>query len=174
MQVEGKKIKIKFSLKNPGRSNALIGEKPSCSSNGRVDSNQVPEQNCVLMIEGRSKVPLLPSCSVALVSEQKHGLARKEQCVSSSRTLSERKKIFKAALLYKTLLEDWLPPVLQPELNDDDNGGNWLLPRNQLGKLVAKRFDVNDVPCCASLISWPQAQYLPEGEIYALPYTVPF
>ncbi|KAE8654057.1 hypothetical protein F3Y22_tig00117056pilonHSYRG00764 [Hibiscus syriacus] len=125
------------------------------------------------MIEGRSKVPLLPSCSVALVSEQKHGLARKEQCVSSSRTLSERKKIFKAALLYKTLLEDWLPPVLQPELNDDDNGGNWLLPRNQLGKLVAKRFDVNDVPCCASLISWPQAQYLPEGEIYALPYTVP-
>ncbi|XP_039024183.1 uncharacterized protein LOC120156980 [Hibiscus syriacus] len=183
-KVDGKKIKMKFSLRNPHQSEAVIGEKPSCSSNGRGDSNQdqigfvppVPEQKLCRDDGRKEQVPSPVPSSAALVSEQKlrPDVAMKVQRPSSSRRLAKGDKILRAALQYKTLLEDLLPPVLQPELNDDDDGDNWLLPKKQLGKPAVKGSDGNGVPCRASLISWPRSQYLPEAEIYALPYTVPF
>ncbi|KAK8478724.1 hypothetical protein V6N13_049300 [Hibiscus sabdariffa] len=116
-----------------------------------------------------------PICSVAPVPQQKvcHDIEMKFKR-PSSRTLANDNKILKAAFQYKVLIEDWLPPLLQPELNDYDSGDDWLLPKKQLGKPAAKRSDDYDVLCAASSSSWPQAHYLPEAEIYALPYTVPF
>ncbi|MBA0733972.1 hypothetical protein Gogos_017933 [Gossypium gossypioides] len=151
-RVDGNIIKIRFSLKKPRASDASISsEEPACSSSGRTDSIQEP------------------SCTIASVPEQKlrHDDRRKEQGSSSSGTLLE------AALQYKTLIEDWLPPLLEAELND---GGDedWLLTKKQLGKPAAKRPDDNDHTCVASASLHPCAHFLPAAEIYALPYTVPF
>lgn len=148
----GNIIKIRFSLKKPRASDASISsEEPACSSSGRTDSIQEP------------------SCTVASVPEQKlrHDDRRKEQGSSSSGTL------LKAALQYKTFIEDWMPPLLEAELNNDGDE-DWLLTKKQLGKPAAKRPDDNDHTCVASASLHPCAHFLPAAEIYALPYTVPF
>ncbi|KAL4310288.1 hypothetical protein GQ457_01G009070 [Hibiscus cannabinus] len=180
-RVDGNKIKIKFSFKKPRQSESLTGEQPSTSSNGRVDSIQrlscllppVPEQKLSLDDGSKRQDPSsVPSCSV---SEQdlQHDYGRKVQ-VPSFRTSSKESKILKAALQYKTLIDDWLPPVPHLELYNDYNGDDWLLPRKQLDKPVARRSDDSIFPCHSSSTSWPRAQYLPDAEVFALPYTVPF
>ncbi|GMJ02732.1 hypothetical protein HRI_003942400 [Hibiscus trionum] len=202
-RVDGNKIKIKFSLKKPRQSDTSIVEEPSSSNQELSCSvPPLPERKRlhgdVRKGQGSSSVPscLVPSipeqkpfhddgrngqgpsslssCSVAPAPLQNlwHNDGRKEQG-PSFRTSSKDKKVLKTALQYKTLIEDWLPPVLQPELNDDDSGDDWLLPKNPLVKPPAKSSDSNDVPCLSST-SWPRAQYLQGAEIYALPYTVPF
>ncbi|KAK8663250.1 hypothetical protein V6N13_083073 [Hibiscus sabdariffa] len=102
-----------------------------------------------------------------------HNDGRKVQ-VPSFKTSSKESKILKAELQYKTLIEDWLPPVLHPELDNDDNGDEWLLPKKRLDKLVAHRSVDSNVPCHSSSTSWPRAQYLPDAEVFALPYTFTF
>ncbi|XP_016702952.1 uncharacterized protein [Gossypium hirsutum] len=150
--VDGNIIKIRFSLKKPRASDASISsEEPACSSSGRTDSIQEP------------------NCTIASVPELKlqHDDGRKEQGSSSSGTL------LKAALQYKTFIEDWMPPLLEAELNNDGDE-DWLLTKKQLGKPAAKRPDDNDHTCVASASLHPSAHFLPAAEIYALPYTVPF
>ncbi|KAK8512574.1 hypothetical protein V6N13_082884 [Hibiscus sabdariffa] len=180
-RVEGSKIKIKFSFKKPRQSDSLTGEEPFCSSNGRVVSSQnlsclvppVPEQK--LLLDGRNKRQY-PSSVPSSFSEQglRHNDGRKVQVPSYRTTSSKENKILKAALQYKTLIEDWLPTVLHPELDDDENGDDWLLPKKRLDKPLVRRSDDSNVLCHSSSTSWPRAQYLPEAEVFALPYTVPF
>ncbi|KAK8997006.1 hypothetical protein V6N11_020499 [Hibiscus sabdariffa] len=180
-RVDGNKIKIKFSFKKPRQSESLTVEDPLSSGNACVDSIQslsclvppVPEQKLFLDDGSKRQDPsLVPSCSVS-GQDLQHNDGRKVQ-VPSFRTSSKESKILKAELQYKTLIEDWLPPVFHPELDNDDNGDDWLLPKKRLDKPVAHRSVDNNVPCHSSSTSWPRAQYLPDAEVFALPYTVPF
>ncbi|KAE8690333.1 Glutathione S-transferase family protein isoform 1 [Hibiscus syriacus] len=184
-RVDGKKIKIRFTLKTPHGSDATISKESACSSGVSADSNQnsrssvasAPQRELWHNVGLKEhSPPSEPSCSVASVPQQKlwHDVEKKEKHPSSSRTSARDNKIFRAALQYETLIENWLPPMLEPELNDDDSGDDWLLPKRQLGKPAAKRLDDNDVHCHSSSTSCPRAHYLPDAEMYALPFTVPF
>ncbi|KAE8680385.1 hypothetical protein F3Y22_tig00111392pilonHSYRG00757 [Hibiscus syriacus] len=182
-RVDGKKIKIRFTLKKSNGSDSSISKESACSSGGRTNSNQdscyvasVPQRELHHDVGWKEHSPSSkPSYYVVPVPQQKlwHDVEWKEKGPSSSRTSSKDKKI-KAALQYEAPIDDWFPPLLQPELNYCDNVDDWLLPKKLLGESAAKRSDDNDVMCHPSLTSWPRAQYLPDAEMYALPYTVPF
>ncbi|XP_076913481.1 uncharacterized protein LOC143572125 [Bidens hawaiensis] len=82
------------------------------------------------------------------------------------------KKMNKKHAKYEKLLGSWLPLVLQttfPEVGDDED---WL----STGKALKSSTCKGDVETCReSVASWqPCARFLPEVEIHALPYTVPF
>lgn len=87
---------------------------------------------------------------------------------------SHEKKIQRKESAYKTLFENWvLPP---PHYQGDDFGDeDWLLGKKQADTNGSKRLKAgNDVSSCRCPTSWPHAHYLPEAEIHALPYTIPF
>ena len=87
---------------------------------------------------------------------------------------SHEKKIQRKESAYKTLFENWvLPPAHY--LGDDFGDEDWLLGKKQADTNGSKRLKAgNDVSSCRCPTSWPHAHYLPEAEIHALPYTVPF
>ncbi|WMV27759.1 hypothetical protein MTR67_021144 [Solanum verrucosum] len=78
---------------------------------------------------------------------------------------------------YKNLIENWLPPSLPSDNLDLDDDQSWLFQRKPKQARVEEKNigSSNDKTCgsCSSL--WqPRAQYLPDVDLYALPYTVPF
>ncbi|KAK8323233.1 hypothetical protein V6Z11_A12G224100 [Gossypium hirsutum] len=113
---------------------------------------------------------------------------RKEKACSSSRTLETlayNAKVPtpsnlcttcppKLALQFKNLVEDWVMPTLQSELTssgDDD----WLFQKKQnLNIKVKTHKDGNLNSNQMSSATWPRACFLPEADIYALAFTVPF
>lgn len=79
----------------------------------------------------------------------------------------------KEELLYKNLTENWVPPQLQNGCVDlDDN--DWLLPSKNEKKRRICRADSISSCSSSSAALWPVATYLPEVDVYALPFTVPF
>lgn len=76
--------------------------------------------------------------------------------------------------LYMTLTENWVPPQLDFCQNDIDDE-EWLFGTRQQHNFQSERRKFgNEVSCCRSSTLWPQAQLLPEADINALPYTIPF
>lgn len=78
---------------------------------------------------------------------------------------------------YKNLIENWLPPSLPSDNLDLEDDQSWLFQRKPKQARVEEKNigSSNDKTCgsCSSL--WqPRAQYLPDVDLYALPYTVPF
>ncbi|XP_022754986.1 uncharacterized protein LOC111303154 [Durio zibethinus] len=166
--VAGNIIKIRFSLKKPCEPDASLSEELVCSTSGRADSStpSKAQDQCYPW----SKKP----CTSSPVPEQKLRCDDewREPIPSSSGTSVYDNQRQKAALQYKTLIEDWMPLPLQVKEKDDDD---WLCMTNLQGRRAAKRSKVdNKVTCSASATSCPHARFLPEAEIYALPYTVPF
>lgn len=95
------------------------------------------------------------------------------QTVSGKETCSYENELQRTVLTYLTLTENWMPPQLdfcQNDLDDEE----WLFNAQQRHDLGSKRHKVgNEVSCFRSYLC-PQAQFLPESDIYALPYTIPF
>jgi hypothetical protein len=73
--------------------------------------------------------------------------------------------------LFKDLVENWVSPPIQSERTDLDEL-EWLFGRKHPGRERAKVS--SDISCTGSANLLPRAQYLPEADIYALPFTVPF
>ncbi|KAK8673299.1 hypothetical protein V6N13_111645 [Hibiscus sabdariffa] len=79
----------------------------------------------------------------------------------------------KLALQFKSLVEDWVVPTLQSELTsfgDED----WLFQKQNLNSGIKSSKDGNVGSCQMNSTSWPRARFLPDADIYALPFTVPF
>ncbi|OMO75424.1 hypothetical protein COLO4_26117 [Corchorus olitorius] len=173
--VNGSNIKIRFTFKKPKESDASLSKELVSSTSGRVDSSSQPiaQEQCVLLkIKANTITPVVPEQKKCPLME------RIEQSLPSfSSTSRYDSKIKKAALQYKALFENWVPPPppLQLENEDDDD---WLFTSKKQGQPAAKRTSLVDTgsTCHASAgaTSWPRAQFLPEVEIYALPYTVPY
>jgi hypothetical protein len=84
------------------------------------------------------------------------------------------RKTLKADSQYKGLVEDWVPPPLQFELKDSDDE-EWLFGTLKQERHGNKRLNArHDISCRESSTLWPRAHYLPESDVYALPYTIPF
>ncbi|XWS20928.1 hypothetical protein CRYUN_Cryun30bG0011400 [Craigia yunnanensis] len=168
-RVDGNIMKIRFSLKKPREPDASLSEESTCSTSGRVDSSTQPKAQEQFYPWSKKE-----NAITTAVSEQKLWCddEKREPIPSSSGTSVYDNEMQKAALQNKTLIEDWVPLSLQVKQNDD---ADWLFMIKQQGKPAAKRSEVdNDVTCSASATSCPRAHFLPEAEIYALPYTVPF
>lgn len=76
--------------------------------------------------------------------------------------------------LYKTLIDDWDRPQLEV---DDLGDQEWLFgtTSKKARQGNARCDDSHELLRTGnSCSSWPRACYLPEADIYALPYTVPF
>lgn len=88
---------------------------------------------------------------------------------------SFEKGIQTVASLYKDLVENWvpLPPqLLQGEQTDLDEL-EWLFQRKHQDE--ERSTEVNsDASCRGGSTLWPRALYMPEADIWALPFTVPF
>ena len=78
-------------------------------------------------------------------------------------------------LRFMELLEYWAPPVVQSQWSAPDNQ-DWLLETKENNyNLAAERHETNcDGVSHGNSAPWPRVCYLPEVDIYALPFTVPF
>lgn len=89
-------------------------------------------------------------------------------------TSSCENKIQGAESPHSTLIENWVPPqfeLCQSEIDDEE----WLFGAQGKRRDGSKRHKTaNDVSCCRSSTWRHQACLLPEADIYALPFTVPF
>lgn len=82
-------------------------------------------------------------------------------------------KIQVAKSPYTTLFENWVPPqheFCQSEIDDEE----WLFGAQPKRGQDSKRRKTTDVSCCRTTTLSHQAYLLPEADIYALPFTVPF
>ncbi|KAF9587420.1 hypothetical protein IFM89_002601 [Coptis chinensis] len=88
--------------------------------------------------------------------------------------LSTRKSITpQTDVQLRETLDNWVPSAVQFEQMDAENL-EWLFDMPP-SKHEAKRSKVSDGASCRENPSlWPRACYLPEVDIYALPYTVPY
>ncbi|XP_021755317.1 DNA ligase 1-like [Chenopodium quinoa] len=91
---------------------------------------------------------------------------------------SHDRRMQKKESTYKQLFVDWVPPALEMVEEDD---GDWLFGKKDEDRSAKRLRASNDVqsqvdnlPCSASAVMQPRAQYLANAEIYALPFTVPF
>ncbi|RVX03330.1 hypothetical protein CK203_019945 [Vitis vinifera] len=152
----------------------------SCSTSGRVD---LPAQQ-KYEISGQSiEAPPIFSmrtstvdqklnpdqqllCSTSKVPE----IVVQNDANASKGSRSSKSKKQRAESRYKALVEDWVPPLLQAEQTDLDDQ-EWLF-RKHGDRHESKRHETINYDLCYG--SWPRAQYLPEADVYALPYTVPF
>lgn len=78
--------------------------------------------------------------------------------------------------LYRDLVENWVPPPLQHQRNDFSDDEEWLFKTKQENRYKSERLEArNDaISCSRSPTLGPRAYYLPEADVFALPYTVPF
>ncbi|OIV96307.1 hypothetical protein TanjilG_09734 [Lupinus angustifolius] len=77
--------------------------------------------------------------------------------------------------MYNSLIQNWIPPPATC-IGFDSDGQDWLFRSEQQEERRASKTVkvVTATLSCSSSSLWPRAQYLPEVELYALPYTVPF
>ncbi|XP_062021655.1 uncharacterized protein LOC133738207 [Rosa rugosa] len=78
-------------------------------------------------------------------------------------------------LLHQSLIGNWVQPLLQTA-HDDCGDEDWLFETKQENKRGFERFKASNevVSRCTSQTLWPQAHWLPEPGLSALPFTVPF
>ncbi|GKV44106.1 hypothetical protein SLEP1_g51325 [Rubroshorea leprosula] len=73
---------------------------------------------------------------------------------------------------FKNLVEDWIPPQMESSGVEDKE---WLFQRVQNLRTAAKRTELENVGLSQeNLTHWPQAFHLPDVDLYALPFTIPF
>lgn len=106
--------------------------------------------------------------NAASTSDQNFSAAEKVN--ASSEDHSQRE-----GFLHESLIQSWVQPLLQSVLNDYGDE-EWLFETKQENRYGSKRFKATNevVPCCTSPMLWPQAHWLPEHGLCALPFTVPF
>ncbi|KAJ1424159.1 hypothetical protein SESBI_11828 [Sesbania bispinosa] len=155
---EPEESKLEYHL---GSSSGSMGIADSFTQGSGASNHQLP---CITNIESNQCPGNSDSrhCRVSQNSVSGVALATDEKLDDESRRM---------ASLYNSLLQ--IPPLTYDGFDSVDQ--DWLF-RSELteAKPVSKKLksDSDAFQCSKSL--WPRAQYFPEAEIYALPYTVPF
>ncbi|KAF8101543.1 hypothetical protein N665_0204s0040 [Sinapis alba] len=84
------------------------------------------------------------------------------------------------ALQFLNVVENWVPSTIESRVSEDDDCW-WLMKKPNSHKfddterckqLLVGNNETKQVT--SSSFSWPRARLLPEADVYALPYTVPF
>ncbi|GAV56716.1 hypothetical protein CFOL_v3_00258 [Cephalotus follicularis] len=175
-QNNGNVTRFKLSLQKHRGPDVSLSKEQVCSTSGREEplaqpkEVQIPHQEQCCSIKTKSvKHTFEPSkelnCSVFApnVVETAFGMYENEMKRAESQ--------------YKALIEDWVPPSnLQFKIDDLDDQ-EWLFGTKKQKWPDSRDVGLkggNHVLWPASATSRPLAQYLPEADIYALPYTIPF
>ncbi|KAF8044339.1 hypothetical protein BT93_A2359 [Corymbia citriodora subsp. variegata] len=161
----GNILRIRLKRAAPPES-PLVGQ-PECTTSGRADfpskylreTSNVPSQIITSSADAKELVLAKPGTSAQLDT------ASQTVPSSSGNESSELKSE------YEALIEHWLPLPLDHGLGEPDE--DWLFQTKRAEGKAPKRPKAGDDAVIPS--AWPpQAHYLPEAEIYALPYTVLF
>ncbi|KAL6212773.1 hypothetical protein ACLB2K_017990 [Fragaria x ananassa] len=79
-------------------------------------------------------------------------------------------------VLHQSLIVNWVQPLLQSVL-DDYGDQDWLFETKRENSHGSKRFEASNEVLLSGRTNqtfWPQAHWLPESGLSALPFTVPF
>ncbi|KAA3457555.1 splicing regulatory glutamine/lysine-rich protein 1 [Gossypium australe] len=186
-QNPGSIIRIRLPSQRHKDPEVLPSKEQPCSTSGNTDEAFVQRVHEHAPRPGKELEEQPCSTSDIKRPELTFKLGKEKACSSSrkSETLAHNAKAPtlsnlcttcppKLALQFKNLVEDWVMPTPQSELTnsgDDD----WLFQKKQnLNTEVKTHKDGNLNSNQMSSATWPRACFLPEADIYALPFTVPF
>ncbi|KAK6924523.1 hypothetical protein RJ641_010723 [Dillenia turbinata] len=99
--------------------------------------------------------------------------AHSQMVESASLSCSRSRVPHPVEMQFRDLMWKWTPHSLQSDCAGLYDEG-WLFETKLDFDSGAKRFKTTDGSCCANDTLMPSASYLPEVDIYALPFTVPF
>ncbi|XP_050213294.1 uncharacterized protein LOC126664786 [Mercurialis annua] len=174
----GNVIRIRLALQRHTEPNLSANVEHLCSTSGRT--SLLPEKKQVVAISRQDHGSTIDSMAVdkanpvPFKSISDAGSEKKEK--SSRHHISRtEKKLLKAEALYKTLFGDWTAPAIDYDQNNCDDQ-SWLSGTKTQDIHRDKRIKIShhDEPCHEASSFWPCARNLPQADIYALPYTVPF
>ncbi|PIA55439.1 hypothetical protein AQUCO_00700023v1 [Aquilegia coerulea] len=159
-------LRIRLPLVRHRDPEELLSKEQLCSTSGAngITANKMadvsPNIKHLCSVSGRTEVPA-QSCSEPAPAASAAALLN--LCNSPS-LLSDAQ--------LRDIIENWVIPPIQNQCTDVDDQ-SWLF--DMPSKREPKRSKVSDVATCYDGSMWPpRACYLPEADIYALPYTVPF
>ncbi|KAL2522225.1 eukaryotic translation initiation factor 5B-like [Forsythia ovata] len=163
LQLELKKQKKHYTLYNEEMTDILPQHKdekfwPISEGTGNIGRG-IPQTDAAI------------NCSI---SKQIEATAQGKRGTQSS-TVASMISLQKVASLYKNLFEDWvpvpLPTYVQPDPNDEDWHFQGKSQDIHSDKRIKSSSNSISISCSSSL--WPRAQFFPEADRYALPFTVP-
>ncbi|KAG5246511.1 DNA ligase [Salix suchowensis] len=173
-------FRIRLLLTRHKEPDVPLNSEGLCSTSGRADS--VSGQNEAVCLSHQETVNSKPGTVVRELASSPERMpcipvSEKESTIchesGTSQFILSNKKKRKGDSLYKVLIEDWVSPPPQFELNDSDDQ-EWLFEapkRERHGNKILNT--CRDVLCHESSL-FPRGHYLPEADVYALPYTIPF
>ncbi|KAG7584187.1 hypothetical protein ISN44_As08g036630 [Arabidopsis suecica] len=117
-----------------------------------------------------SKEKKMPSSSSYIPLEQEKPTSSHQETRGHSKLLCRKCPPSMAGELLN-LIENWAPDRVESKLADSEDQEWWLFI-----KFEAKRQQVSNQKTNqgSSSMVWPTARFLPEAEVHALPFTVPF
>ncbi|CAI9763807.1 unnamed protein product [Fraxinus pennsylvanica] len=182
----GNIIKIRLPSRKKNEPDTSFDKPQLCSTSGRMDF-PVQQKDEIALRASRGTVCTTSQGTNNLVQEvparTEHELvfsaSRQTEAADvklgtsfgASAALTPIKRL---ELQYKNLVENWVPHALHPLANDPDDQ-EWLQSKDK-DVCAEKRFRSSSdaISRSSSLALWPQSRYLPDVDICALPYVVPF
>ncbi|XP_023002403.1 uncharacterized protein LOC111496256 [Cucurbita maxima] len=73
---------------------------------------------------------------------------------------------------YEDLFDKWVPPTLQ--LGQQTVDEEWLFGTKKQDERTKTNQAFSHAPICRRSSLWPRGQFVPEADVYLLPYTIPF
>lgn len=134
-----------------------------------------------------SHLPSVSNAAIQPVSRQDKAAVslpggKPESLVPKEKLSSREKKLRKKESKYNKLFDSWAPLSVESGLVrvDDDDADDWLFG-NKGEDRSTKRLKSGDLEncgdnllSCVSSALQPRAYFLPDADVYALPFTVPF
>ncbi|CAL1355540.1 unnamed protein product [Linum trigynum] len=167
--LERKRNVIKIKLNVP-KTEAPLSTEHTCqpSTSSSQQKNDVSERH-----------PDIPSTSELWKNEKDFSAKVGKTLIDVSSGSKKRSGSKKTSIqdLYESLTSGWTPSALQAEQSEPEEELDWLLASRKPVCRSSSEAQLNDASCTAAsscTALWPRAQFLPEVEVYALPYTVPF
>ncbi|XP_022144272.1 chromatin assembly factor 1 subunit A-like [Momordica charantia] len=180
----GKIIRIKLASSLSNQEDSSADTQQTCSTSGRYDcvDQKRDENSCG---PNQQKPCFTNSNTVVAVEEAppKPRIKDHSRSVHAVKDIRPQGNVVPfptrtrspAESEYEALFEKWIPPPLQLEQQMDDE--EWLFgTRKQDGQTTKATTNkaFSPVPSCRSSSLWPRGQYLPDADVYSLPYTIPF
>ncbi|CAN8271232.1 unnamed protein product [Cochlearia groenlandica] len=106
------------------------------------------------------------------LGEEKPSSSHQEAIVLSKQLCSKCRP--STAALFLNLIENWTPDRVKSKLTDSEDRDLWLLMKSGAKRQHQVSNQTTTINGSSSSTAWPAARFLPEVEVYALPYAVPF
>ncbi|VVB18383.1 unnamed protein product [Arabis nemorensis] len=119
---------------------------------------------------GKEKMPSSSSCSHR---EAEKPSSSHQEAIGHSK-LGCSKCPPSMAVQFLNLIENWDPDRVESKLTDSGDQELWLFMKFSAKRDQHRQVKNQTTSGASSSMSWPTARFLPEAEVHALPFTVPF